>query len=163
MQLVVASLLIIGLFKSPIAADQAPSGVAAGKPAGGACSLLSRELVMKVSGAVNKHVFDLPPQEEPMGKSGSACEYADIRLQIDFLIPQGIEGYRNSKADEWVPVSGVGDRAYFHNNSDRYAQLIGWVGSRTFTIQMGVPFQSTAEKMKPNVITLANAIVAKLR
>jgi hypothetical protein len=115
-------------------------------------------------------VFDLPPDEETLGTSGSACEYGDIRLQIDAFGPEVIDrtakaqerGAGSKRAANWVPVSGVGDRAYF--NGDRnYAELMGYVGRRTFTIQMGVPFQSTAENIKPNVIALANAIVPKLK
>jgi hypothetical protein len=63
---------------------------------------------------------------------------------------------------KWAAVSGVGDEAYFRDNG-RFAEFMGHVGTRTFTIQMGVPITSTAEKIKPNVITLANAIVPKLK
>ena len=170
MQNAIASSLVIGLLAASAAAEQARSGSAAGKPAIKACSLLPKELVIKVSGAANKLVFDLPPEEESVGTSGSAWEYGDIRLQIDAFGPEVID--RTAKAQErgagsartanWVPVSGVGDRAYF--NADRnYAELMGYVGRRTFTIQMGVPFQSTPETIKPNVIALANAIVPKLK
>ena len=76
----------------------------------GACSLLPKDLVMKVSGAVNKLVLDMPPQEEPVGTSGSACDYADIRLQIDAFSPAFIDQTAKQKKD-WVPVPGVGDRA----------------------------------------------------
>lgn len=156
-----AFLLLIGS-SALTAADQARGSGGPATPGAGACSLLTRELVMKVSGSVNKLVFDLPPEEEPVGKSGSACHYADITLQIDAFTPDRIdEVAKNDK--EWVPVSGVGDRAYFRNNKNNYAEVIGRVGARTFTIQLGVPFQSTAEKIRPNAITLANAIVAKLR
>jgi hypothetical protein len=163
MRLIVASLLVIVAFAPHTAAFQGRGDAVAGKSAIRACSLLPKELVMKVSGAVNKLVFDLPPQEEPIGKSGSACDYADITLQIDAFTPQRIEEIGKTNGKEWVPVSGVGDRAYFRNNKDRFAELIGSVGAHTFTIQMGVPFQGTAEGMKPNVIALANAIVPKLR
>ena len=170
MRNVIASSLVIGLFAWSAAAEQAPSGGAVGKPAVKACSLLTKDLAMKVSGAANKSVFDLPPDEETLGTSGSACEYGDIRLQIDAFGPEVIDrtakaqerGAGSKRAANWVPVSGVGDRAYF--NGDRnYAELMGYVGRRTFTIQMGVPFQSTAENIKPNVIALANAIVPKLK
>jgi hypothetical protein len=165
MRKVIASSLVIGLFASSAAAEQ----VGAGKPAVKACSLLPKDLAMKVSGAANKSVFDLPPDEETVG-TGSACEYGDIRLQIDAFGPDVIDrtaksqerGAGSKRAANWVPVPGVGDRAYF--NADRsYAELMGYVGRRTFTIQMGVPFQSTAEAIKPNVIALANAIVPKLK
>jgi hypothetical protein len=126
------------------------------------CELLSRELVIKVSGAVNKLVFDLPPEEEPAG-NGTACHYADITLQIDTFTPDRLEQMRKTAEKEWAPVSGVGDAASFRNNRNRFAELIGRVGAHSFTIQLGVPFQGSAESMKPNVIALANAITPKLR
>ena len=158
-QVVAASFLVSGAFALNAAAFQA----SAGKPPISACSLLTRELAMKVSGSVNKLVFDMKPEEQAIGKSGSACDYADITLQIDPFTPEGIEKMHQTMGKDWVPVSGVGDRAYFHNNKNNFAELIGSVGMHTFTIQMGVPFQGTAEGMKPNVIALANAIVPKLR
>jgi hypothetical protein len=161
MRNLIASLMVVGLFATPASAGQARSGGgAAGKPAIKACSLLTKELVMQVSGAVNKAMFDLPPEEEPVG-NGSACEYADIRLQIDPFAWTVLE--ESAKKDKtWVPLSGIGDGAYFQAGRS-FAGLMGHVGGRTFTIQMGVPSQSTAEQIKPNVITLANAIVPKLK
>jgi hypothetical protein len=138
-------------------------GAAAGTSAIRACSLLPKDLVMKVSGVVNKLIFDMPPQEESIGRSGSMCDYADITLQIDAFTAERIEEIGKAKGKEWVPVSGVGDRAYFRNNKNNYAELIGSVGAHTFTIQMSVPTQGTAEGMKPNAIALANTIVPKLR
>lgn len=161
MRPVVAFVVLLPLLTPQPAASQAGGGGAALKP-GGACSMLTRDLVMKVSGSVNKHVFDLPPQEEPVGR-GTACSYADIRLQIDPIPAGNLEAMRQRMGQDWVPVPGIGDAAHFHNNRNHFAELIGRVGARTFTIQMGVPFQGTAEQMKPNVITLANAIVPKLR
>ena len=162
MRNVIASSLVIALCAAAAAAEQARSGSATGKPAIKACSFLPKDLVMKVSGAANKLVFDLPPEEEPVGQSGAACEYADIRLQIDAFTPAFVDD--TAKKDKaWMPVSGVGDRAWFRDNKGHYAELIGHAGGRTFTIQMGIPFESTAEKVKPSVITLANAIVSKLK
>jgi hypothetical protein len=161
MRNVIASLLVIGLFSSIGTAGQSRSGGAAGTPALKACSLLTKELAMKVSGAANKAVFNLPPDEEPVGKSGSACEYADIRLQIDPFAWSVLEA--SAKKDKtWAPVSGVGDGAYFQPGRN-FAGLMGHVGAHTFTIQMGVPFQSTAETVKPNVLALAQAIIPKLK
>jgi hypothetical protein len=170
MRTVVMSVLLIGLFSPAALAEQARSGGAAGNPRIKACSLLTKELAMKVSGAANKLVFDLPPEEEAVG-NGSACEYAGIRLQIDAVSMDAIErvvkeqkrGGGSSRSANWVPVSGVGDRAYFNADDRNFAELIGYVGGRTFTIQMDIPFQSTAEKVKPNAIALANAIIPKLK
>src|SRR3712207_3731155 len=91
-----------------------------------ACSLLPRDLVMKVSGAKNKLVFDLPPEEEAVGKGGSACHYADITLQVDVFTPDGIDGIAK-RDNAWSPVPGVGDRAYFRNNKDNFAEVMARV------------------------------------
>lgn len=162
MRRVVASFIMIGCAVSQTAAFQAPGGAPPGKPGVRACALLSRELAIKVSGAVNKLVFDLPPEEEPAG-NGTACHYVDITLQIDTFTPDRLEQMRKTAEQEWAPLSGVGDAAYFRNNRNRFAELIGRVGAHSFTIQLGVPFQGSAESMKPNVIALANAIAPKLR
>lgn len=158
MRNVIASSVVIGLFASFSAAEQAQTGA----PAFKACSLLPRDLVMKVSGDnVNKFVFDMPPQEEPVGKAGSACDYAGIRLQIDPFSWTALEA--SAKKHKMMPVSGVGDAAYFGSRNSQFAEMTGRVGRHTFTIQMGVPFESTPDQMKPNVIALAEAIVPKLR
>lgn len=161
MRTAILSLTAILLFSAVAARGQARSGAEA-TSAIKACSLLSKELAMKVSGAANKAIFDLPPQEEPAGKSGSSCNYADITLQVDAFTPASIDGMANQKGKTWEAIAGVGDRAYFHGDRN-FAQLIGYIGGRTFTVELGVPFESTAEKMKPNVIALANAIMPKLK
>jgi hypothetical protein len=60
-------------------------------------------------------------------------------------------------------VRGTSGVSGLVHNRGNYAELIGAVGKRTFTIQLDMPFASTAETIKPNVITLANAIVEKLK
>ena len=156
MRQTVVMLVVSGLLASEGIAFQAQPGP------GGACSLLSKELALKVSGAANKRIFDMPPREEKL-KTGSSCSYGDINLQIDVFSPKSIEGMRKSAEKEWAPLAGVADSAYFQDNKSRFAEVMGYVGTRTFTIQMGVPFSGTAEAMKPNAITLAKAIAEKLR
>ena len=171
MRSVTVSLMIIGLFSSSVSAGQARGGGAAANSGIKACSLLTKDLALKVSGAANKQIFNLPPQEDSLGASGSACTYGDITLQIDAFRPDVIDqtakgqtrGAASSRSANWVPVSGVGDRAYFNAGDRNFAELMGYVGMRTFTIQVGIPFQSTAENMKPNAIALANAIIPKLK
>ena len=160
MRQILPSLVMIACFAAEIGAFQA-RGASGGKT-GGACSLLPKELVMKVSGSVNKHVFDLPHEEEVVGK-GTACSAADIMLQIDVFTPEAIDGIAKKAPTEWTSLAGIGDAAYFRNNKNNYAEILGRVGARTFTIQLGVPFQSSVEKVKPNAVTLAKEIAAKLR
>lgn len=130
-----------------------------------ACDLLTRELAMKVSVAANKAVFDLPPERDTSGTAGSSCDYGGITLQIDPVGPATVDSRSKQKGREgvWVSVPGVGNRAYFRDNRSIFAELMGVVGSRTFFIQMGVPFQGTAEGVRPNLVALANAIIPRLR
>jgi hypothetical protein len=154
----VASVLIIGTITSALAA-QAP---AAGKPRIGACSLLTRDVIMKFGTENGKRFVDLlKPNESPMGTSGSSCGYGGIQFQLD-PFPRS-EQLRKSPQKDWQAVSGVGETAYFHNNANRWAELMVWSGAHHFTIQQDVPMGSTAEAMKPNTIALANYIITKLR
>jgi hypothetical protein len=126
-----------------------------------ACSLLSREAIGKVVTPASKYILDAKPSEEPVGAKGSSCSYADLMLQVDpFARPDEL---RKAPGKDWQPVTGVGEAAYFHNNSDRFAELMGWSGAHHFTIQIGVPSDSTADKMKPGLIALANTILARLK
>ena len=157
---VVVSLMVIAVVASDATAFQ-------GRDAGtgtsriSACSLLPRELVEKVMTGNKEILKFVKPAEEPIGAKGSYCEYAGIGLQINpFARP---DDTRKSLTKEWQPVSGVGDAAYFRNNRDTFAELAVWTGAHHFTIQLGVPVGGTAEAIKPNAITLANAIIPKLR
>jgi hypothetical protein len=136
------------------------SGAAGKSSAIHACSILTRDLVAKATSPANKYVLDATPEEEPAGQ-GSSCSYADLMVQIDPFARS--EELRKSPGKGWQPVSGVGDTAYFHDNSGRYAEIMAWSGTHHFTIQVGVPTGDTAEKIKPNLIQLANAIIAKLK
>src|SRR5512138_697573 len=103
-----ALILIIGTVTT-ITAAQAP---AAGKPIS-ACSLLPTELVLKVGGINSQAVKYLKPEEEAMGTTGSACEYGDVRLQVDPFTPARLaELLKTPTAKTWMPVAGVGDAAY---------------------------------------------------
>ena len=153
----VAILLLIGWLSST-----ASNAFASGD---GACSFLNRDLVKQVSGPVSEPLLDIildqPPQEEPAGP-GTACFYADIVLQIDAMSPEFVEQYGSSGQGGLTEVSGVGDRAYYRDNRGNYAEVIGVVGKRTYTVQLGVPQESNPEEMKHHAITLAKAIVAQL-
>lgn len=158
-----ASLLVIGCAVQPAAPSlAAQDGPAGNGPLVRACSLLTRDLVMKVSPESDtKFLFVVPAQEESLGGAGSACEYGAIHLQID--PPFTFEGIRKTYAKELTAVPNVGDGAYFRDNRGNYAELFARVGRRLFTIQMSIPTGRTADSVKPNVVALANAIVPKLR
>src|SRR5687768_13091816 len=152
------TLFIAISFTFPAAASQARSGVpASGQPAVRACAVLTRDLVAPF--AENKKILDLiPPEEEALGTSGTACEYGLVRLQ---LFP-GRGGKRTVSAKDFQPISGAGEGGYFRNNGDRYAELLVWTGKHSLDLQVSVPSGRTAEAIKPDVVALANAIIAKL-
>ena len=162
MRVPIASAIIVGSLAVTGAAAQSGGKPPAASTANPACALLTREIVTKYSATPNARLLDLiPPQGEPIGAKGSACEYGGIHLQIDpFANP---DYYRKSPQKDWQVVSGVGDTAYFHNNRNNYAELMVFAGSRHFTIQMSVPMGGNADSFKSNTIALANALLLKLR
>jgi hypothetical protein len=109
----------------------------------------------------NKKVLDfIKPTEEPYAGSGSACNYGAVRLQV---APARADSSRKAPVSGAQPLSGLGDTAYFHNNKDRYAELVVWSGPHYLMLQVPVATGSTAEATKPATIELAKAVIAKLR
>lgn len=163
MRRVFASLLVIGLLPGHAAALEAAREAAAGTRTVGACSLLTRELVTKVT-PYDKPALDLvmriPPQEEAIGQSGSVCDFGGITLQIDPFTPDRLEKLRD---ETWVAIADVGDAAYFRDNRGEWAELAARSGRRVLTIQMDVPTGRTTASIQPNVIALAKAILPKLK
>ena len=156
MGLVVSMLGVIAFLTYPAPAPQGSSKPAAGQPVR-ACAVLTRDLVAPFT--ENKTVLDLlPPSEEELGTSGTACEYGAVRLQ---LFP-GRGGKVTVSSKEYQPISGVGDGGLFRNNRNYYAELTVWTGKHRIDLQVGVPSGRTADAIKPDVIALANAILKKL-
>lgn len=137
------------------AAFQARSGGAAG-PSVRACAVLTRDLVAPFT--ENKSILDLIPPEEEVLTAGTACEHGSVRLQ---LFP-GRGGRRTVSGAEFQPVTGAGDGGLFRSNRNRYAELTVWTAKHSLDLQVSVPSGRTAEAIKPDVIKLANAILAKL-
>lgn len=158
MRHVVALFVAVGCMTFQAAAAQTPAGTpAAGQPTVRACAVLTRDLVAPFT--ENKKVLDLiPPQEEVLQTSGTACEYGAVRLQ---LFP-GRGGKRTPYTKDLQPISGAGDGGYFRSNRDRYAELMVWTAKHSLDLQVSVPKGSTAEGIKLEVVALANAIIAKL-
>lgn len=135
---------------------QQPAGTAA-QPLG-ACSLMSKE-------DVRKHLpwpaaLDaMAPEEEPIGTTGSSCNYPSVHIQVMPFRQQTIDLLRKKGGLE--AVTGVGDEAYFHNNANRYAELYVRVGNRLLTLQASG--DSSVDAVKPGVVSLATALVPTLR
>jgi hypothetical protein len=162
MRQLVASFVVIGCFASQSAAVQSSTKEAA-TPAIRACSLLTGDVVTQVT-PYDKAALDLvmriPPQEDSVGSSGSACSYGGITMQVDPFTPAVFEKQRGK---DWVPIAGVGDTAYFFDRRGRWAELYVRVGEHVLTIQMDIPMGRTAATVQPNVVALARAILPKLR
>jgi len=60
------------------------------------------------------------------------------------------------------PISGAGEGGYFRSNRGRYAELMVWTGKHSLDLQVSGPSGRTAEAIKPDVVALANATIAKL-
>jgi hypothetical protein len=152
-----AAAAVTGLAATP------QQGAAANPPAIRACQLLTKELALKVTASANKKIFDiLPPEEESLGVNGSACEYGDIRLQIDPFTAQRFEELSKTEKG-WTSEPNLGDKASFRTNPNGYAELFVAVGTHVMTIQMSVPTGRTAAAIKPNTIALAKELMPKLR
>ena len=130
-----------------------------------ACSLLDKALVAQVS-PYDKQALDLvlkvPPNEEAAGQAGSQCDYAGITLAVDAFSPSAFDKMRE-RDPTWMPVAGLGDRAYFRDNKGRWGELYVVVGSRVLSIQMAVPTGRTAASIQPNAVALAKAVLPRLR
>jgi hypothetical protein len=131
---------------------------AAGSPRIGACSLVSRE-------EVKKHLPWIPAldrmavEEEPVGTSGSSCNYPSVFIQFRPFSQRVIDLARKKGGLE--TIRGVGDEAHFHNNANRYAELYVRAGKHLLTLQANAG--DKIESVKPGVLNLAKALVAKLR
>ena len=156
MDLVVSLLAVSAFFAHPDTPLQAGSTPAAGQSVR-ACAVLTKDLVAPFT--ENKKVLDiLPPSEEELGTSGTACEYGAVRLQ---LFP-GRGGKPTVSATGLEPVTGAGDGGLFRSNRNRYAELMVWTNKYRVDLQVSVPSGGTAEAIKPDVLALANAILKKL-
>jgi hypothetical protein len=148
---------ITGITSHTSALSSLSTGSAVGQPAVRACAVLTRDLVVRFT--ENPKILDLiPPQEEALGTTGTSCDYGGVRLQ---LFP-GRGGKRTVSAKDLQPISGAGDGGYFRSNRNRYAELMVWTSKHALDLQVSVPSGSTAEAIKPDVVALANAIIAKL-
>ncbi len=101
----------------------------------------------------------LPIEEEPIGISGSSCNYPTVFVQVLPFSQGSIDALR--KEGPLEPIAAVGDEAYFRNNKNRYAELMVRVGPRMLTLQADGEGKMDAAKLQ--VIELAKAYVAALR
>ena len=171
MRRIIASFALLGALGQHGPALAADGESAAGKAGIRACSLLTNDLLTQHSPFEQappeerdhhrKLLGLIPPEEESIGPSGSACGFGGVYLQVDPFAASAKTEADVAKMSE--RVAGVGDVAYFRNNRGEYAELYVRSGGHVITLQMDTPQGRTPESIKPNAIALAQAILPKLR
>lgn len=122
-----------------------------------ACSLVPKEEVKQYLPWIS--VLDnMPIEEEPIGATGSSCNYPTVFVQVMPFSQGTIDAARRKGGLE--AISGVGEEAYFHNNADLYAELYVKSGKHLVTFQANL--EDDMDSVKPGVLNLAKALVAKL-
>lgn len=150
-----ALLIVLGL---ALAEGQALQPQSAAPRRVAVCALLS-------TAEIKQHLpwsaaFDvMAPEEEPIGPSGSSCSYPSVHIQVLPSSSRLVEIAREAGGLE--PVAGIGDEAFFRNNQNRFAELFVKTGRYVMTLQASGEGQ--IEAVKPGVLSLARALVAKLR
>jgi hypothetical protein len=148
---------LVGILPRAGASQTPPASPAGGQQAVRACQVLTRDLVTPFT--ENPSILDLfTAEEETLGTTGTACDYGGVRLQ---LYP-GRGGTGTISGDDYQPISDAGWSGFFRSNRNRYAELAVWTPKHSLTLQVSVPTGGTAEAIKPDVVRLANAIIAKL-
>jgi len=143
---------------SPLAAQSAKG------TSPGACSLLTKELVLQVTPETNKaeldRLFGTPPEEHLLGPNRSLCDYAGLTLHLNPVHPKSFEA-NLSKDKEWVPIPGLGNVAWFHDVMGAMGELYVRSGPRSLGVVIMVPQGRTAESIKPNAVALAKAVLSR--
>ena len=92
-------------------------------------------------------MFDrMAPEEEPIGATGSSCNYPSVDIQV---LPFS-QGFMDSARKQSGGPNG-------------YAELYVKTGKHILTLQADVPPDGSIASVKPGVVSLAKALVAKLR
>jgi hypothetical protein len=123
------------------------------------CGLLPKAEVKSLIGGGK--VFDMFPPEEEAIPGGSSCNYGGVMVQVMAFTQGTIDAIK--KLGPLETITGVGDEAYLRNNPAGYAELYVKVGARILTLQRDLDPGKTVADVKPGVLALARALVAKLR
>jgi hypothetical protein len=157
MRHVIASVLIAGSLSLPALAAQSGGG-AAGQPIR-VCSILTRDLAMKVSTPEGKTQIErTKPIENPVPNTTS-CQVGRVMLVVDpFPKP---EYTRKNLGKQWQPVSGIGDAAFYWG-TNQFGNLYVFTTPHNFSIEI-TKGDEPDEVVKANAITLAKEVAPKLR
>ena len=143
-------------FGVPVVA-QKPAAPAAARL--NACTILSRDEVKKIvpwSAQADRE----KETEMPLG-SGSACVYPSVQIYVDKYSASRIESARKDGA--LIPAPGIGDEAFLQQKGKYWAELYIKAGDRLVLVEKEIPADGTFESVKPPMIALGKALVAKLR
>jgi hypothetical protein len=130
----------------------------------GACSLLTVDEVKKFAHWA-PHLDQLKPQEESLA-NGSACNYPTVYIQVMSMTPDRWKGWVNGlKNPTLEPVPNVGDEAYIRDNNRLFTEFCARAGTNVLTVQYSLNDVKgeTTQAVKPRIIELGKALVAKLR
>ena len=125
-----------------------------------ACALLTKEVLAAHTPASPesfKLMISVPPQEDKV-PAGTMCSYGGVTMRVG-MNPVDFE----PNFGKLPPLVGVGDKAYFRANRNRFAELAVLSGKHVITLQMDVPTGKTPADIQPNVVALAKAILAKMK
>lgn len=128
--------------------------------AASACALLTKDVLAAHTPAPPasfKLMISVPPQEDKV-PAGTMCSYGGVTLRVG-MNPVDFE----PNFGKLTPLAGVGDKAYFRANRNRFAELAVLSGKHVVTLQMDVPTGKTPADIQPNVVSLAKAILAKMK
>src|SRR3954468_3770233 len=108
-----AWLLSYALAGSVVWVQVQAAAAAGGAPRGGAgigaCALLPPKAELKRILKSNNPSYDVAkPVEDPLGESGSECQYGDVGVQLDPFTPAHLEQLAKQQGAKWTSVSGVG-------------------------------------------------------
>ena len=168
MPLLVSSLMVVSwdAALSP-STSQARGATSTARPAIRACSLLTKELVTKVTpfDAKTLQVYffgNAEPEADSLGAGGTDCSYGGIAIQIDPNF--SYDAFKKQKGWETAePVGGLGDEALFHDNIGEWAEMIVRSGPHLLTIRMDIPKGHSGASIKPNVVTLAKELLPRIK
>ena len=126
-----------------------------------ACSLLSLAEVKKLA-PWQPHLDPYAKaEEEPLGSSGSSCEYPTVGIQVMLFNRGTIDALRKDARVE--SIAGVGEEAWVRNNRDMFAELFAKVGPHLLTVQLSIESNKTFESSRPSLIAIGKAFAARLR
>jgi hypothetical protein len=138
-----------------------------------ACSLLTNAEIERLTG---RRLYSEPEPTSLADGAGSACTYGTGKAQLVlFSGPKSQELWndylknfgRDKDAKHPVPAAGSGAYVIYPTPRDEYEDTIGLLvvnaGPHTLGVSLAAAKGEPAESVQPTLVTLANAVVTKLR